>query len=303
MAHRQDDIDMAALDWAVRTGDPAFDDWEGLQAWLESDPAHAPRYQAMMADVDDMAAIVPPSVPVPVAAPYRWRRWAGGAVAASVALVAGFAAIEMRPQPYALETRAGETRTVHLADGSVVAMGGGTRLLLDRRAVRHVGLDRGEAMFTVHHDDSDPFEVAVGGERLVDVGTAFDVARDAAETRVAVSEGAVDFNPGPGVVRLVAGQGLVSTAGHVRVTRVEPADVGAWRAGRLVYDGVPLETVAADLSRTLGMTIAVEPAIAQRPIRATLSTGGLARDPALLGPLLDVAMRRSGDRWVLSPLP
>ena len=30
-----------AAAWAVRSGDPAFDDWDGFTAWLEQDPAHA----------------------------------------------------------------------------------------------------------------------------------------------------------------------------------------------------------------------------------------------------------------------
>ena len=36
-------IEEQAAAWAVRTGDPAFEDWEGFTLWLERDPAHVLR--------------------------------------------------------------------------------------------------------------------------------------------------------------------------------------------------------------------------------------------------------------------
>ena len=37
-----------AIAWAVRTGDPAFGDWEAFTLWLEQDPAHALAYDEVM---------------------------------------------------------------------------------------------------------------------------------------------------------------------------------------------------------------------------------------------------------------
>jgi transmembrane sensor len=170
MMAEHDDIDApalngAALDWVVRTGSDAFDEWPAFQAWLEADPRHASAYHAMSADVEDMAAAVPADVAAPVVVSMprrRWPVWAGGAIAASLALVVGYGAIETRAHPYALETAAGSMRTVRLADGSTIAMGSATRLMLDRDDPRVATLERGEAMFVVRHDASDPFEVSVG---------------------------------------------------------------------------------------------------------------------------------------------
>ncbi|MEG8054361.1 hypothetical protein QP185_16050 [Sphingomonas aerolata] len=68
----QDDtaLDAQALDWIVRTGDPAFDDWPGFMAWMEADPTHATRYHALSAAIDDGVA----SLRAPQAGWWR-RRW------------------------------------------------------------------------------------------------------------------------------------------------------------------------------------------------------------------------------------
>ena len=36
MALGQDEMDAAALDWAIRTGEPGFAEWEAFAAWLDT---------------------------------------------------------------------------------------------------------------------------------------------------------------------------------------------------------------------------------------------------------------------------
>jgi transmembrane sensor len=308
MMAEHDDIDAralasAALDWVVRTGSVAFDDWPAFQAWLEADPRHAVAYHAMSADIEEMATALPPVPIAPIVLQSqrrRWPVWAGGAIAASLALFVGYEATETRARPYAVETVAGVMRTVQLADGSSIAMGGATRLMLDRDDPRVATLERGEAMFVVRHDASDPFEVSVGGARLVDVGTAFDVKHARGETRVAVSEGAVDYNPGSDAIRLVKGQGLLVRDGKATVTAIDLASVGSWRDSVLAYEGATLAEVADDLSRALGVDLRADPSVAKRPFSGSIATAKLSGDPRLAGPLLGVAIRKRGGHWVMS---
>ncbi len=293
----------AALDWVVRTGSDAFDDWPAFHAWLEADPRHAAAYHATAMDIEEMAAAVPPvqAAPIVMQPPRRrWSVWAGAAIAASLALFIGYESIETRAHPYAVETAAGTMRTVRLADGSSIAMGGATRLMLDRNDPRVATLEHGEAMFVVRHDDSDPFEVSVGGARLVDVGTTFDVKRARGETRVAVSEGAVDYNPGRDGIRLVKGQGLVVRDGKATVTAVDVASVGSWRDSVLAYEGATLAEVADDLSRALGVDLRADPGVAKRAFSGSIATAKLSSDPRLAAPLLGVAIRKRGGHWVMS---
>lgn len=297
-----------AVKWAVAVNDPGFADWDGFTAWLEADAAHAAAYDhAVLAATaaDEGLRAAPARAPVIRARPVARRRvvqWLGGAVAASLVAVAGVQVFNDRAQPYAIETGAGEMRTIALADGTKVALNGGTRLMLDRAAPRIATLERGEALFTVVHSDSDPFMVRAGGAEIVDLGTVFNVVREPGETRVAVAEGLVAYNPKAEDVRLSPGQTLVDAGGELRVGRAEPGDIGGWRGGRLIYDGAPLKSVAADLARATGTPIAVAPAIAMRPFTGVIAvpkdrTGFVAG----LGPLLDVQVRSGADGATLTP--
>jgi transmembrane sensor len=226
MPKQINDEEAVAIDWVVRVGDPAFDDWDAFQTWLEADPGHAARYHALSAEIDELAVAgvaLPAPAPVPAGAPPRaaGRRpvWIGGALAASLAVVVGYATLRDPAAPYAVETAAGAMRTIALADGSTITLGGATRVTLDRHDLRVATLDHGQALFQVHHDARDPFEVMVGGQRLVDIGTTFDVKRSARQTQVAVSEGTVEFEGESAPIRLVAGQGLVARDGVAPVAR------------------------------------------------------------------------------------
>lgn len=302
-----------AIAWAVRVGDPAFDDWEGFERWLSADPAHAAAYHAASAAEAEMVAMLasePKVVPLPVPAPRpAWRRWAIPAAAALAAAVVGTVAVETQLRPAApliYETAAGARRTIALEDGSSAILNGGTRLEASRDDARSLTLVHGQATFTVRHDEAHPFRVAVGGASVVDVGTRFDIVRDARETRIAVSEGAVDWQRDGNSVRLNAGRSLRVADGssQVELADVAPDTVGGWAQGQLSFDGVTLAEAAADLARTLGTPVAVDPALARRPVRATVRLdGGAERIMPRFAALTGVRAIRDGAGWRLAASP
>lgn len=307
MTGDSDRIRAEALDWIIRQHEPAFDAWEPFADWLEAAPEHAAIYHAM-ADADRDVPALLPRVPAPVRLPLPRRvvgrrAWLGGAIAAAAVAAGTYTLVGLQPQPYEVATAAGETRLLMLADGSRVDMNGGTRLRLDRRDPRSVELVDGEAVFTVVHNAAQPFELAVGGATLRDVGTVFNVTRHKGTTDVAVAEGEVVFNPDVENVRLSAGRMLHSVDKETRLVigEIEPGVVGAWRTGRLVYAGAPLRLVAEDLSRNLGMNIEAAPTVAGRKFRGVISFG---RDRKAvitrLGPLLGLKVQGEGDRWLLT---
>ena len=320
------DIEAAALDWVIRQRDDAFDGWEAFEIWLAADAAHAEIYAAMALADQDMAAVLA-TAPQPkvvgaveqtwVAAPQpgaiqaslpsrRLRGWLGGAVAASVIAVAGVAAWQQRAETYVVETPAGVRRDMTLADGSRLQINGGTRLVLDHNHQRDIIVERGEVAFTVVHDTARPFRVGVGDATLLDIGTMFNVVRAAGLTRVAVAEGAIVFNPQAEAVRLAAGHGLVSRDGSVLVELVDvsPAAVGTWRDGRLVYDGARLGEVADDLSRNLGVPIAVDSAVADQRFHGVINLGDdVEATMAAVGLLLGIKVTPSGHGWRFAVAP
>lgn len=317
MAERLDNLREEAIGWTIRLADPAFDDWDAFTAWLEADPRHAEAYDvvSLAADEADPAVrSIPREQPRPIvtpppafARPHRRRAamgWLGGAVAASLVAATGLGVWGPRSDPYGVATGPGERREIALENGTTVTLNGGSRVTLDHANPRLATLDRGEALFTVRHDESDPFIVRVGGAVLEDAGTVFNVVRDGGTTRVSVAEGAVIYNPGKEAVRLDPGRSLtvLDGAGEVRLGDADAAGIGGWRKGRLVYESAPLAVVAADLARSTGVPIAVAPEIATTPFTGVIvDDGDRARLFARLGPLLDVDVVPRKQDVLLSP--
>ncbi|WP_380785973.1 FecR family protein [Sphingomonas sp. R86521] len=299
-------IDDEALHWAIRMAEPDAD-WDAFTAWLEGDSARAGRYDRAVVAIDDAAtaaALPAAELRAPVRdtmARPRSRRWVGAALAASLAAAIGFGTWTQMPRPYVVKTRAGEQRSVALGDGSSILLAGASKVTLDARDPRIATVDSGEMLFRVRHDAAGPFAVRVAGLRLVDLGTVFDVKAAAGHTVVAVSEGAVMVDPDGAAMRLDPGQAVVADGTTLVRRVVDVADVGGWQAGRLAFDDVPLAEVAADLSRHLGRRVTAAPAIAGRTFRGTLDVKTVADQPALLGTLLDVAVRQTGEGWTLEP--
>jgi transmembrane sensor len=294
-----------AIAWAVRTGEPAFEDWEAFTAWLEKDPAHARAYDEVIAAVADAAEALPP---VPLAqnddepgysAPRR--RWLGGAVAAAVVAVVALGVWQARAGTYAVETAPGEVRVVKLDGGDRIELAGASRIVLDRRNPRTASLEHGQALFTLDHDPDAPFTLVVGEDTLVDVGTVFDVKHTPDGMALAVSEGAVVFNPARQNVRVSPGQRLTSATGsdRYRLSAMPAGEVGEWREGRLTFLDARLEDVATDLSRMTGLEFTVAVESADRRVSGSLMIDPVRSDPRALGPLLGVAVRHNGQAWEL----
>lgn len=302
-----------ALRWAVRAGDPAFDDWDGLLAWLEQDPAHGAAYDAVSAAAADAAdAQSQLANEAPLAdnddeetggAP-RHGVWVGGAIAAclSVAVFVGLWNPGSGMTEYV--TAPGETQEIALANGDTIALAGGSTLLLRDGAEDFARLETGQALFSLRAPNAAPFTVEAGDATLVDIGTVFDVSTGTGGLAVAVSEGAVVVNPDAQRVRLDPGDLLTRPDGSNTYTirSIPLAQVGEWREGRVTFDQASLTAVAAELTRATGISFAAAPADTGTAISGSVLVGSLAEDPRLLGPLLGVNVRRDGQRWVIEPL-
>ncbi|HTI31026.1 MAG TPA: FecR domain-containing protein [Sphingomonas sp.] len=302
------DVRDAAIGWHLRLREDATADWESFTAWLEASPAHAAAYDAVSiadAELDPVLAAMP--VPPHASNDDRLprRRWAlaGGGLAAALVAAVTVPGL-LQDQRYQIVTGPGEQRVVDLAGQGRVALNGATRLTLDRRDPRFAALDSGEATFTIRHDPAHPFQLRIGDDRVEDVGTVFNVVADDSGHRVEVSEGSVIYNPQGVNVPLTAGQTLFdgATASDVIVRSKDPQAIGGWRRGRLDFQAVPLATVAADVSRTLGIPITVAPVIASKPFTGTIAVDrDAAKMRVRLSALLDVEARPAGRGWALDP--
>lgn len=301
-------IQETARHWAIRVQDPHFADWDGFTAWLEQDPAHLAAYEAALEDdrwTEELFRAAPPAVEAP-ARPAR-RRWAlaGGAAAAAIVAVAGGWAVLDREAPLReVATAPGEHRAIALADGSRMILNGATRVAYRDETPRAVELLSGEALFEVQHNERHPFVVTVGGTRLVDAGTVFNVVRDGGALDVAVAKGAVIYAPGESQIRLDAGAALSRASDTARpmVRRMAPEGVGGWQMGQLQYDDASLAEVGRDLGRNLGLAIHGSDDTDRLRFTGTLMLKGSPEQVlARAGPLLGVRFVRGKDGWTMAP--
>lgn len=310
MTPDQNPIRDAALGWALRIGEPEFADWDGFTTWLEANPAHARAYDAVQAALDEAAALTPeasakiePELSAANDNPPGWlirhRVWLGGAIAAALVLATTFL-FGLWPQGETLyATAPGETRMIAMADGTTVALSGGSRLAVtDARAAR---LEAGQALFTIRHDEADPFVLDAGGTRLVDAGTVFDVRLAGASLDVAVAEGAVIIDPEAQAIRVDAGERAVGAAGgSFRLAAVDMAAVGEWQRGRISFADASLAEIAAELTRATGIVFTSTDTATR--LSGSIALDSLRADPRTLEPLLGVRVQPQdgGDGWVIT---
>ena len=289
-----DPLHLAAADWFVRlqSTEVSLEETLAWQAWLYENPANAEAFarieeisQALRA-VPAPAALPPAliardrydaSIPIrdwkPRAAP-RWP-WATLSIAASFALFAVVFAFWKKPaETNAFETAVGENRSVTLADGSIISLGGDTRIeVAMSEHIRAIELNRGEALFKVAKDSARPFKVRAGDATIIAVGTEFNVERDSDRAVVSVTEGRVVVKPVDGLlpvsllqefkpklrsVHVSAGQQTTAgSAGIEEPTKMEDPATG-WQIGHLAFRLQPLRYVLEDVNRYAPKPIVLE---------------------------------------------
>jgi len=255
-----------AARWFVRLQEPAVDveDYRRFEAWLAEHPQHRDEFQLLQglwtaADLLPAARLKALCETPPARSKRRpLVRYAVAASVLAVALGLGLFSGLNHSSTYTAEfsTALGERRHVALPDGSVIDLNSRSRVQVRfEKNRRGIELTEGEAMFSVEHDTGRPFVVEAGNGKVTVTGTRFDVRRDSAQTRVAVEQGTVKVQrlgaAGGDFVSLTAG--LVShidAQGNVAAAyAVNPAELTAWRSGKLVFNNASLAEVAAEVSR------------------------------------------------------
>jgi transmembrane sensor len=300
-----------AIAWHLGLEQAGADEWHRFIAWLEASPAHQEAYDRLTLDDAALAAaIIEPIIPATSSYPVKrgWLRYGGAAggllAAAAAAWMALMPAVVSQASLYSVETAPGKRHSLTLADGTLIEMNGGTKLVLDHNSTRFATLERGEAVFHVVHHADQPFEVRSGGVTLQDVGTVFNVVRAGPRLRVAVAEGSVMFQPDREKLPLTKGQALAMREGddHIELSRVATEAVGGWTGGRLDFRQVALSTVAEDVSRSTGAQLAVAPEMAALPFTGTLRLDRPSEDVMRnLAALAGAELRRDGPHWTIRP--
>jgi transmembrane sensor len=305
-----DPIHLAAADWFVRlqSTEVTLEETLEWQSWLHDDPSNAQAF-ARIEEISHALRGVPApaaaqaralardrydaSVPIGDWKPQRTRRWSKAAlgIAASFAVGALTFAFWKSPAEIAIyETAVGETSSVALVDGSIIALGGDTRIEVKlSEKLRAVELTKGEALFKVAKDSARPFKVRAGDATITAVGTEFNVERDSDRAVVSVTEGRVVVKPVDGLlpvlllkefkpklrsVHVNAGQQTTAgSAGIEEPTKMEDPATG-WQIGHLAFRLQPLRYVLEDVNRYAHKPIVLE----SESMGALVITGTVERE-------------------------
>ncbi len=334
-------VEEAAAYWVVRLDAPgcrpadraAFEKWRATHASHADAYARARRALAIVDQNLDSVELMDLGERVLEEAGTSRRpsfRSAGIGLAVACAMVLGVALFlqnsvepdidrQLRTIESSFETAVGERSTVVLPDDSVVTLN--TDSLVE---VPHVGnadvrrliLVRGQAHFAVEKD-ARPFEVLAGDQRIVALGTAFDVRIDEdlgvlvtlVEGRVSVSEGRVRdtaaVSPGSadGASGGEASARTVLRAGEQLIARPDAppeviiADVEqvvGWREGQLVFRNDPLRNVVKEINRysTKKLVVDDDARLDGIQIGGVFKTGSTASFVAAVEELYPVEARR-----------
>ena len=279
MSTERDIIEQAAL-WHFASERDDMD-WDAFTRWLEADPAHARAFDevaltdAAVVDIAGEDAGLVAANDSEGSAPgllHGWRRWTGGAIAASLVAVLGISMLWQNPA--SVYRTQGERMTIALDDGSTIVLAPSSELTVDGSRQQEIALVGG-AYFDIRHDPSRQLTVTAGPLSITDIGTEFDVQVTAEDVRVAVSEGTVHVVSDHLAQRLQleAGRQLYFNAnlGRSVASPVETAAVGGWRMGLLSYSDAALSLVSADLERYAGVELDVPDELGDRLFSGTLA--------------------------------
>ncbi|RDL18665.1 FecR family protein [Pseudomonas jessenii] len=302
-----------AARWFVRLQEPAVsaDEQQRFDAWLNQHPQHRDEFQLLQglwtaADLLPAPRLKALAETRPARRERRpLLRYAVAASVLAVALGLGLFSGLNHPGGYSAEfsTALGERKHVALPDGSVIDLNSRSRLQVhyekDRRLIE---LSEGEAMFSVEHDASRPFVVESGSGKITVTGTRFDVRRDVTQTRVAVEQGTVKVQghdaPDNEFINLTAGLGThVDAQGKVAAAyAVNPAELTAWRGGKLVFNNARLSEVAAEVSRYREQPLTVSnPGVANLRLTSVFKSDNTDALLKALPNILPVAIRTLAD--------
>lgn len=259
MDEEMDPSHQAAAEWLVRLQDRnvSLEDTLEWQQWMTADACHAAAFERMEAVWEEPWEILQPKASIGNSGSRRAvYRWAIAASVAAVAIASGWLLNHAASND--LQTRVGETHSTRLSDGSMVTLGGDTRLKIsfDDKA-RRIELTHGEALFKVAKDPARPFAVRAGNATVTAVGTEFNVRKNGDRAVVSVTEGRVVVVPtalptsSRQAVRLDAGQQTIVDR-HGEKSTENLSDAGAataWQSGRLVFRREPLRYVIEDVNR------------------------------------------------------
>jgi len=314
------ELQTAAAQWVARrnNGEHGAEDQRAFLHWLNASEANREAYDKaetlweQMRDLDDIAGQQLADARTYLKRNQRHPTGRQFAALAATFLISASAVwysdllSHLDDQTY--RTALGERRKIDLADGSQLELNTNSEVAVHySRRAREVKLLRGQAVFTVVHDDHRPFDVLAGQGRIRDIGTQFDVRHIDDRVAVAVLDGEVEIS----VTKEASGRRLkrgmrLSYKPSGELTAPESIDiktVSAWREGRLVFQNQPLGDVLEELGRYHRATLTITaPQVLDVKVSGVFPTDNLAQSLRTIATTLPIKLSQTGQQnWQIDP--
>ncbi|GAB4025556.1 FecR family protein [Spirosoma koreense] len=291
-----------------------LDEWERQKLQYMVDATDAlPRYRAFLHHEQPAAepTVAPPNPP----ARSTFRNWLRVIQAASVVLLIGLIGWLCRDliQYRTVTTTYGETRLLHLADGSKVMLNANSSLRVPRfgfsNRKREVLLT-GEANFTVSHTPDDQRFVVhtIKGLDVVVLGTEFTVFTRPRQTKVVLAKGKVlvsyrasarqtgQLMLKPGDLVTLDNRGRLN-----RTTTAQPRDFAAWQQHRFVFDKTTLQEVGQLLTENYGIQVQINgEGLAQQTLTGSFHAKTADELLQAISEVMSINVVRHDDQVILS---
>ncbi|WP_440134843.1 FecR family protein [Chitinophaga sancti] len=195
---------------------------------------------------------------------YLWS----GAIAAAVILAISVIIFRQRTV-IVYETAYNETKQIVLPDSSTIQLNQNSAISFNKNKYhknRYIKLLKGEAFFSVVHNEAKEFNVETGNIIIRDIGTSFDIKMDSGFIQTIVSTGSVSMEYHPtGILKIHNTPKVILAANEMgvfnrktkRITATTnlPAGLKSWQDKKLRYVETPLYIVLEDLRRIYGTRV------------------------------------------------
>lgn len=259
-----------ALGWIVRlkTGEPTAADLEALQRWRAQSPLHEEAFRDAarvwrligvagreLAD-ETSEKNASPLQAMPLRSAMTRRAFVGGAVAASVAVVALLRPpLDLWPslKEFSADYRTGkgERRVVAVAPEVSVELNTQTSIAVKpTQAALQIELISGQTAVSVDLPQTRPLVVLAAGSKITANEARFDARCIGGIVSVSCLEGAVSVEQDAFVLRIGKDEQVSYGAdGIMRSSRIDPRRVTAWQEGLLIFHDAPLAEVVEEVNR------------------------------------------------------
>ena len=194
-----------------------------------------------------------------------WKKFRIMGIAATLLIFIGVGTLVFLDAQISFRTKAGQTETVILEDGTKVHLNAVSSLIVSKEfneGKREVFLE-GEAFFEVARDEKRPFKVTTSSSSTVVLGTQFNLkAYMEGEELLTLKEGSVSYSfknsAGEDQIVLTPNEQVVLNKGEIRKKSVNVNDYLGWMSNTLIFNNEPLSEIAKTLERRFDVKIRID---------------------------------------------